>query len=56
MILERLRVINSENPVGIRNFLDLFDGNLKALISHLCSMELEGKLMISGQTVKATKQ
>jgi len=52
LILERLRVNNSENPAGIRDFLDIFDGNLKALISHLCSMELEGKLMISGQTVR----
>jgi len=45
-------VNKSENPVGIRDFLDLFDGNLKALISHLCSMEIEGQLMISGQTVR----
>lgn len=52
LILERLRVSNSENPAGIRDFLDIFDGNLKMLISHLCSMELEGKLMISGQTVR----
>ena len=52
LILERLRFNNPESPVGIRNFLDLFDGNLKALLSLLCSMELEGKVMISGQTVK----
>lgn len=54
-ILERLGYSNSENPVGVRDFLDLFDGNLKALLSLLCSMELEGKVMISGQTVRQTK-
>lgn len=55
LILERLRFNNSENPVGVRDFLDLFDGNLKVLLSLLCSMELEGKVMISGQTVWKTK-
>lgn len=54
-ILDRLRFNNSENPVGIRDLLDLFDGNLNALLSLLCSMELEGKVMISGQTVRQTR-
>ncbi|HZK54283.1 MAG TPA: DNA-processing protein DprA [Desulfosporosinus sp.] len=51
-ILERLFANNSENPVAIRDFLDLVDGNLKALLTLLCSMELEEKVIISGQTVK----
>jgi DNA processing protein len=55
LILERLRFNNSESPVGIRDFLDLVDGNLKGLLSLLCSMELEGKVIISGQTVRHTK-
>ena len=54
LILERLSFTNSENPLGVRDFLDLFDGNLNALLSLLCSMELEGKVMISGQTVRKT--
>ena len=52
LILERLK--NPENPVGIRDLLDIFDGNLRVLLSLLCTMELEGKVMISGQTVKPT--
>ena len=52
LILERLRFNNRESPLGVRDFLDIFDGNLKGLLSLLCSMELEGKLMISGQTVR----
>lgn len=51
-ILERLFSNNSENPVAIRDFLDLVDGNLKNLLTLLCSMELEGKVIISGQTVR----
>lgn len=54
LILERLSINNSESPVGIRNFLDIVEGNLKALLSLLCSMELDGKIIISGQTVLAT--
>lgn len=54
LILERLRFNNPENSVGIRDFLDLFDGNLKALISRLCSMELEGQVIVLGQTVRLT--
>ena len=50
LILERLK--NYENPVGVRDLLDLFDGNLNILLSLLCSMEIEGKVMVSGQTVK----
>lgn len=50
LILERLN--NPENPVGVRDFLDIFDGNLSVLLSHLCSMELEGKVMVTGQTVR----
>jgi DNA processing protein len=50
LILERLK--NPENPVGIRDLLDIFDGNLSALLSLLCIMELEGKVMIAGQIVK----
>lgn len=42
LILERLRLNNSENPVEIRDLLNIFDGNLTALFSLLCSMELEG--------------
>jgi len=52
LILERLRLNNSENPVEIRDLLNIFDGNLTALFSLLCSMELEGKVVISGQTVR----
>ena len=51
-ILERLFSNNSENPVAIRDLLGLVNGNLKALLTLLCSMELEGKVIISGQTVK----
>jgi len=51
LILERLRINNPEVPAFVRDFLDIFDGNLNALLSFLCSMELEGKVMISGQTV-----
>ena len=54
LVLERLRINNSENPVGVRDFLDIVEGNLKELLSLLCSMELDGKIIISGQTVKAT--
>ncbi len=50
LILKRIN--NPENPVGVRDFLDLFDGNLSVLLSLLCSMEIEGKVMVSGQTVK----
>ena len=53
LILERLN--NPENPVGVRDFLDLFDGNLSVLLSLLCSMELEGKVMVTGQTVRISK-
>jgi len=53
LILERLN--NPENPVGVRDFLDLFDGNLSVLLSLLCSMELEGKVMVTGQTVRRGK-
>lgn len=49
LILERL-CLNSEN-LGIRDFIDIFNGNLNSLLSLLCSMELEGKVIISGQTV-----
>ena len=52
VILERLLSNSSENPVAIRDFLDLVDGNLKDLLTLLCSMELEGKVIISGQTVR----
>jgi DNA processing protein len=55
IILERLRSNNPEIPVFVRDFLDIFEGNLNALISFLCSMELEGKVMISGQTVIEAK-
>ncbi|MFZ3132396.1 MAG: DNA-processing protein DprA [Desulfosporosinus sp.] len=55
LILERLCVNNHENTIGVRDFLDIFDGNLNALLSLLCSMELEGKVMISGQTVRESK-
>ena len=51
-ILEPLFCNSSENPVAIRDFLDLVDGNLKSLLTLLCSMELEGKVIISGQTVR----
>ena len=54
LILERLRFNNSESPVEIRDFLDLVDGDLKGLLSLLCSMELEGNVIISGQTVRQT--
>ena len=54
LILERLD--GTENSVGVRDFLDLFDGNLNVLLSLLCSMELEGKVMISGQTVRQTNK
>jgi len=54
LILERLCINNSENPIGVRDFLDIFDGNLNPLLSLLCSMELEGKVIISGQTVRRT--
>lgn len=56
LILERLRINNSEKPVGIRDFLDIVNGNLKGLLSLLCSMELEGKVIISGQTVREGSQ
>jgi len=52
LILERLRINNPEIPVFVRDLLDIFDGDPKALLSLLCSMELEGKVMISGQTVR----
>jgi DNA processing protein len=52
LILERLRSNNSENFVEIRDLLDLVDGNLKGMISLLCSMELEGKVIVSGQRVR----
>lgn len=52
LILERLRLNHPEGPVGLRDFVDLFDGNINALLSLLCSMELEGKVIISGQTVR----
>ncbi len=50
LILERLN--NPEKPVGINNFLDLFDGNLSELLSLLCRMELEGKVIVAGQMVR----
>jgi len=53
LILERLN--NPEKPVGVRDFLDLFNGNLSVLLSLLCSMELEGKVMVTGQTVRRGK-
>lgn len=49
LILERLN--SPEYSVGVRDFLDIFDGNLNELLSLLCSMELEGKVVVSGQTV-----
>jgi len=52
VILERLLSNSTENPVAIRDFLDLVDGNLKNLLTLLCSMELEGKVIISGQSVR----
>ena len=55
LILERLSFKSSENPVGVRDLLNIFDGNLNELLSLLCSMELEGKILISGQTVRKTK-
>ncbi|MDP4160764.1 MAG: DNA-processing protein DprA [Bacillota bacterium] len=51
LIFERLR-INPEIPVFVRDLLDIFDGDSKTLLSLLCSMELEGKVMILGQTVR----
>lgn len=55
LILERLRLCHPEGPVGLKDFLDIFDGNINALLSRFCSMELEGKVIISGQTVRLTK-
>jgi len=52
VILGRLLSNSSENRVAIRDFLDLVDGNLKNLLTLLCSMELEGKVIISGQSVR----
>jgi len=55
-ILERLYSNSSENPIAIRDLLDLVDGNLKALLTLLCSLELEGKVIISGQTVRCSQR
>lgn len=52
-ILDRLSFNGSNKHLEIRDLLDLFDGNLNALLSLLCIMELEGKVMISGQTVRS---
>lgn len=48
-ILGRLKI-----PQDIEQMVDIFDGNMAALLDVLCSMELEGKISISqGKTVSA---
>lgn len=46
-ILERL-----EQPIPLEDLLDLFAGNLHEMLQTLCMMELEGKVVMSGQTVR----
>ena len=49
VILEKL-----DQPQLINSFLDVCNGDLGALLELLCQMELEGKVIISGQLVRCT--
>lgn len=48
-ILDRL-----DQPQDISRFLDVCRGDLSTLIELLCQMELEGKVIVSGQRVRCT--
>lgn len=43
-----------EQPQAVQNLLGICKGDLSALLELLCQMELEGRVIVAGQTVRGT--
>jgi DNA protecting protein DprA len=41
----------NQGPLDINRFLDIFNGDLSALLETLCQLELEGKISVRGQRI-----